>query len=160
MARSGELGLLCGIMTIVQIVRSKEVTIDTPQGPVIGHQDEATGFSTFLGIPFAEPPIGDRRWRKPTPRAPWSEPWPALTFRSDCAQRPNGFAPSSSEDCLYLQVWTPQVGAAQGLPVQVWHYGGSFLNGSTSYPMYNGAKMAKDNNGKSRCYAQPRLDFM
>jgi para-nitrobenzyl esterase len=133
------------ILAVLALVFGADITVNPPAGPVVGRED-AEGTISFLGIPFAEPPLNERRWRKPEPKKSWSEPLNAFEFRSDCAQGPNGFAPTSSEDCLFLQVWTPSVNEPN-LPVQVWHYGGSFLNGSTSYPMYNGAKVARENNG-------------
>jgi len=142
---------LLRISALVALACAQSVVVYPPQGAIEGRYDDE-GTIAFLGIPFAEPPVNERRWRKPVPKAPWSgtDPLPAFEFQKDCAQRPNGFAPTSSEDCLFLQVWTPKVTEAD-LPVQVWHYGGSFLNGSTSYPMYNGAKVARENNGSYSC---------
>ncbi|MEV4433134.1 carboxylesterase family protein [Streptomyces sp. NPDC049585] len=89
----------------------------------------------FLGIPFAAPPVGERRWRPPQPAAAWSGVRDATRFAGACAQpaRPVlGTQESTNEDCLYLNVFTPPAGGA-GRPVLVWFHGGSFISGSASH---------------------------
>jgi hypothetical protein len=92
--------LLCGSMTLARA--GVAVTASTASGPVVGNLSD--GVYAFLGVPFAAPPVGELRWRAPQPVTPWTTPRTAFSFASDCAQEPNGFAPASSEDCLYLQV--------------------------------------------------------
>jgi para-nitrobenzyl esterase len=95
------------------------------QGEVVG----AT--RRFLGIPFAAPPVGARRWRPPEPPAPWSGTLAATQFGSACPQRPSTLGtPSENEDCLYLNVWTPDPAPAKPLPVMVWFHGGGNEFGS------------------------------
>jgi para-nitrobenzyl esterase len=95
-----------------------------------------------LGIRFAAPPVGARRWRPPEDVR---DAQPLGTWALDCPQPPTPFgagtrSPGQSEDCLFLNIWAP--GDAEGLPVLVWFYGGSFLFGSASSPMTDGSILA------------------
>ena len=92
--------------------------------------------SVFKGIPFAAPPVGELRWRPPQPAIPWQGVRDASEYGPNCAQGGWGAAPGtiaegSSEDCLYLNLWTP-ASARPGskLPVMVWIHGGGFVGGS------------------------------
>jgi para-nitrobenzyl esterase len=106
------------------------------------------GVRSFKGIPFAAPPVGDLRWREPQPVAKWSGVRKADEFGPRCMQRTGPGADywfrsaSASEDCLYLNVWTPAKSARERLPVLVYIYGGGFQNGDGSEPRYDGAAMA------------------
>src|SRR5271163_3591024 len=121
--------------------------VRTLSGPVQGTTDD--GIAAYLGIPFAAPPVGDLRWRAPQPVAPWKDVLPADKFAPGCMQTPLvspaiGFEPIPiSEDCLYLNVWTPAKTPRDRLAVMVWIYGGGFTTGATSIPIYNGANLAK-----------------
>jgi para-nitrobenzyl esterase len=108
----------------------------------------ADGVSSFKGIPFAAPPVGDLRWRAPQPAQPWTGVKPATEYGHDCAQLPfpGDAAPLGtppSEDCLVLNVWRPAVRPAAKLPVMVWIYGGGFVNGGSSPAVYDGSPFAK-----------------
>ena len=121
-------------------------TVQTTGGQVEG--TVADGLSTFKGIPFAAPPVGALRWKAPQPVVPWTDVKQTVAFANSCMQdmamaRQMGDTSEISEDCLYLNVWTPAARASDRLPVLVWIYGGGFSGGMTSVPMYNGEHLAK-----------------
>src|SRR5512139_3472840 len=88
-------------------------------GMVQGEIDGGT--RRFLGIPFAAPPVGELRWRPPAPVTPWQGVRDATQFGGRCAQLPSlTHPPSEGEDCLYLNVWSPEPAPARPLPVMVW----------------------------------------
>ena len=107
------------------------VEITLTDGIVVGEVDGAT--RRFLGIPFAAPPMGDRRWLPPEAPAPWDSPLDATEFSAACPQLGSTTSPepSDNEDCLYLNVWTPNPAPSASLPVMIWFHGGSNVTGST-----------------------------
>jgi len=125
-------------------------TVRVQQGDL--HGARQGGVDAYLGIPYAAPPVGADRWKAPGPVAAWSGTRDATRFGASCAQLSTGsFGPftteyvevgKTSEDCLYLNVWT---GAKRGerRPVLFWIHGGAFLGGSGSVPVYDGAALAK-----------------
>ncbi len=119
----------------------------TGSGYVEGVQGD--GFRVFEGIPFAAPPVGPLRWRAPQPAPSWSGIKEADSFSPVCPQigsyPPEAPPEKSSEDCLYLNVWTPAHAASRKLPVMVWIYGGALVNGSASTPLYWGDRIAQRN---------------
>ncbi len=119
--------------------------VKAPAGAVRG---EAIGsLQVFKGIPYAQAPTGPRRWKPPLPVPVWKGTREAKSFGPACIQpQPRSGSiyqwdlPSTSEDCLSLNIWAPA--AARDAPVLVWIHGGSLVSGSSSEPMYDGAKLA------------------
>jgi para-nitrobenzyl esterase len=123
-----------------------EVTIDT--GTLAGTTGASPEIRVFKGIPYAAPPVGENRWRAPQPAATWSGVRPATEYSARCTQGgpggPNPAAPPpTSEDCLYLNVWTAAESANDRRPVMVWFHGGGFFSGAGSEPRYAGDGLAR-----------------
>jgi para-nitrobenzyl esterase len=119
--------------------------VKTAAGTVEGKDDGAV--HTFLGIPYAAPPVGDLRWKPPVAAAKWEGVRKATEFGSHCMQG-KVFGdmkfndPGGSEDCLSLNVWVPAKASGK-LPVMVWIYGGGFVAGTTSEGRQNGFHLAQ-----------------
>ena len=118
--------------------------VQTTKGRVRGKL--SLGSRAFLGIPYATPPTGDKRWRAPQPAAAWTETLNAISYGPICLQNTpdnSAFDATSSEDCLTLNVWAPETPASEPLPVMVWLYGGAYLFGSGG-PPYNGETLVRE----------------
>ena len=135
------------------VVNAQSPQVQTEYGTVTGNQiDEVY---EFLGIPFASPPTGELRWRPPVPPQPWSMPLLTQEFGPKCMQKSFDQGDTTAvfvgdEDCLYLNVWTPDTTAA-GLPVMVFIHGGGNQQGSASAftlgtHLYNGKNLSDRGN--------------
>nr|HEX4318221.1 carboxylesterase family protein [Kofleriaceae bacterium] len=118
---------------------SDPLHVELDSGPIEG---TLTGtVPSWLGIPYAAPPVGPLRWKPPQAPAPWTAPILTQGPGASCPQSLALGGPSDTEDCLYLNVWTPP--NADHAPVFVWLHGGAFVFGSGGDPYYNGAHLAQ-----------------
>ena len=143
-------GLMCltAFSAMAQSDNTMAVQTNIENGVIEGNYDTKTGIQTYFGIPFAKPPVGDLRWKTPQPLDNWTgvketkkfgpRPVQPVVF-GDMNSRSNGL----SEDCLYLNVWTPAKRNTKDLPVLLYFYGGGNVAGDASEPRYDGESMAK-----------------
>jgi para-nitrobenzyl esterase len=118
--------------------------VKVEQGLVEGRVED--GLTIYRGIPFAAPPVGDLRWRAPQPAAKWQGVRQADKYAPYCMQSnvgPTYTRSTASEDCLYLNVWTPAKSAKDKIPVLVWIHGGGFAAGANMEPLFDGDVVAK-----------------
>jgi para-nitrobenzyl esterase len=144
---------LC-LTTTIGLTQTTTATARVQQGELAG-TTSAQGVHSFKGIPFAAPPVGELRWRPPAAPKSWTGVRPAMEFGSSCMQNLSRerlpwtkefmVQNDASEDCLFLNVWTPSLSATSKLPVVVFLHGGGFNEGSGSIAVYDGEDLAKKN---------------
>ncbi|HWA87083.1 MAG TPA: carboxylesterase family protein [Opitutus sp.] len=128
----------CGSLAVAAVA-SPPAPVMTESGLVQGATEK--DLTVYRGVPFAAPPLGELRWRPPQPAAHWAGVRETTKFAPDPYQGDG--KGNVSEDCLYLNLWTPAKSADAHLPVLVWIYGGGFSFGSTSTPVHNGEHLAR-----------------
>ena len=126
------------------VAQSDPCMVTTTHGDVVGVR--RGGVCTYLGIPYAAPPLGSLRWKSPQARAPWAPtPLNATSAGAVCAQLSLAGTPTGSEDCLTLNVWTPTIASSRrGVPVLVWLHTGGFQATSSNFPASDGRRFADE----------------
>jgi para-nitrobenzyl esterase len=121
------------------------VELQTPNGRLQGYIDEQV--ENYLGVPYAQPPVGELRWRAPQPVQAWDGLRNAQQNSAVCVQfSPISGSVTGEEDCLYVNVWTPTEKPAEPMPVMVWIHGGGFIIGQGSYTREDWRRLAAREN--------------
>ncbi len=134
------------LLVMGAVCAQENVQVRTSQGVLEGTYE--SGIKVFKGVPFAAPPVGDLRWKAPQPVEKWAGVRKAVEFGPNPMQQPvfgdmNFGTKAMSEDCLYLNIWTPAKKMDERLPVLIYFNGGGLMAGSGSEPRYAGMSMAR-----------------
>ena len=138
---------VCCFSACTQKAEDVTLQVKTQYGVLEGIEED--GVKKFLGVPFAQAPVGELRWKAPQPVQAWEGIREAKSFSDDPMQL-NVFGDMNfrgsgrSEDCLYLNIWTTAKTVADGLPVLIYFNGGGLMAGSGSEPRYDGSSIAKE----------------
>ena len=134
--------LIAGVLPLAAAING---TVHIDSGDISGVPASTPGIYAFRGIPYAAPPAGNLRWKAPQPAAKWAGVRKMDQFQERCVQpmRTNPRETQGSEDCLYLNVWTPAKSAADKLPVMVWIHGGGFRDGTGAMLLHDGEELAR-----------------
>lgn len=132
---------------------SSDLIVNTNTGPIKGITSTVHNVDAFLGIPYAEPPVGDLRFAKPVAKKQWTEIYDATKLPPACPQPDLGpyifmaDVSNLSEDCLYINIWASKPNAMQNLkPVIIFIHGGAFISGSSNIKAYDGSYLARRGN--------------
>lgn len=131
--------------------------VKTENGWVQGIPAADPRITSFKGVPYAKPPVGDLRWRAPQKADDWEGVLPCKEFAPISMQTPPGLDPNNiytkewnvdpeipmSEDCLYLNIWTPARTGNENFPVFVWYFGGGLMEGNTAEMEFDGERIAR-----------------
>ncbi|KAL5019938.1 hypothetical protein ScPMuIL_002830 [Solemya velum] len=149
--------VVCNLLIVV--TSKKPPTVKTSNGRVEGYREEVSGsqLDVFMGIPYAKPPVGNLRCRRPEPSENWKEHLRAVHPPNACFQVIDdsfdqfrgvdmwNAQGDLSEDCLYLNIWVPKARTSRGLTTLVWIYGGGFFAGDSGLSIYDGRYLAAMN---------------
>ncbi|XP_070591775.1 cholinesterase-like [Erythrolamprus reginae] len=155
--------LLCCLLLLISCplasssASNEDTVVITSSGPIKGKQflSDNGSVTAYLGVPYAEPPLGKLRFQKPLPHQPWNQTLEATSFGNSCPQFISRDTPEAeilspktplSEDCLSLNIWVPHSQSSSPVPVLVWIHGGSFAFGTSSVDIYNGTHLAATEN--------------
>ncbi len=144
--------MLVGAALFAPFAAAQDAVVKVESGELTGTTSD--GVIRFLGVPYAAPPVGERRWAAPAAPLPWRGRRDAKVHGPGCVQTitPDGFGPWTreyvapppvSEDCLSLNIWAPAQDDGRPLPVMLWVHGGAFISGSNAVPVYDGAALAR-----------------
>src|SRR5579872_5354101 len=141
-----------GLLAPLLLIGSLAVAQDGPVASVTGGKIQgralpAPGGAVFKGVPYAQPPVGDLRWREPMEVKSWTGTRDAGTFGRACVQQISGWnsqeAQGNQEDCLYLNIWTAEWPARSPKPVMVWLHGGGNTGGAASVDYFDGTALSR-----------------